>query len=173
MTKLLVAGTPGTGKTTFCKEFLKEHKEYFYLNTSEEIKRNKLYESFSEKHESYEYDIEKVSAYFKNMIDLHENVVIDTHDPEIFEDLVDLDCIVVMSCDLDVLDERYVKRGYKEDKIGENLDCERFDDIKHIVKDIWKESVENILFVSSCIETSTKKRMCVKDALVRINKFIC
>ncbi|OQS54578.1 E02H1.6 [Ecytonucleospora hepatopenaei] len=172
MAKFLVTGTPGTGKTTFCKKFTENNDGYLYVNSSLDIKENKLYDSFSTKHDSYEYSLNRVCDYFKNKIHKEKNVIFDTHDPEIVENLIVdgfFDIIIVVQCNLEVLYNRYVERGYSEDKISENLDCERFHEIKHITKNLVNKKTRILIYDSSIIE-STKKYCNFEKIMDELNK---
>ena len=137
MAKILVTGTPGTGKTTFCSKFLKERSNYKYINTSEYIKDRRLYEMYSQKYESYEYDVDTVVFALMNELKINKDIIIDTHDPELV-DFMEFDIIILIVCNTEELGSRYDQRGYGVDKISENLDAERFNEIEFILEELYE-----------------------------------
>lgn len=67
-------------------------------------------------------------------------VIVDWHVCEVFpERLIDL--VIVLRCDSSILFERLTKRGYKDNKIQENLDVEIMDVLIQEAKDSYKSEI--------------------------------
>ncbi|PLW80610.1 hypothetical protein C0585_01675 [Candidatus Woesearchaeota archaeon] len=121
---IIVTGTPGTGKTTLSKLIAKE-KEFEYVDLNTFARNNNLVIGFDEERNCDIIDEDKLSDSIENAFK-DKKVVIDSHmshyiDPEI------VDICIVTKCDLKELKARLEKRGYKEEKVRENLDSEIFD----------------------------------------------
>lgn len=109
MEKYALTGTPGTGKTSVSK-----------LLNEKVTSLSDYYEEASEgKTNSGEWvvNIEKLNTIFK------------TSDTKIYEGnfahkLNNIDKIIVLRCDPIILKERLEERGYKKEKIMENLEAE-------------------------------------------------
>jgi adenylate kinase len=124
---LIVSGTPGTGKTTVSKNLL----NYFKAKV---ISLNEL--AISEKL-ILNYDIERETSVINekklvncviklieryNKLDL-EFLIIESH----FSDIVPgqyIDYVIILRCDPDELCIRLKERGYKNEKIRENVQSE-------------------------------------------------
>jgi len=124
---LIVSGTPGTGKTTVSKNLL----NYFKAKV---ISLNEL--AISEKL-IIKYDIERETSVINekklvrhvikliehyNKLDL-EFLIIESH----FSDIVPgqfIDYVMILRCDPDELCIRLKERGYKKEKIRENVQSE-------------------------------------------------
>lgn len=61
---ILITGTPGTGKTTLATSLAKTIN-YEYIDISKIVKKNKLYENFDEKYESYVLNENKLIDFLK------------------------------------------------------------------------------------------------------------
>lgn len=125
----IVTGTPGTGKTTFAKEFAEKHN-YVYVDGKKLIEVHKLEEEFDEKNQTSVIDEDKFAAVCEELIkESKSTLVIDSHLSQFVNpDFVDT-CFVTM-CDISILKRRLEERGYSEHKIRDNLDAEIFQECK-------------------------------------------
>ncbi|PIN80138.1 kinase [Candidatus Woesearchaeota archaeon CG10_big_fil_rev_8_21_14_0_10_34_8] len=122
---IIVTGTPGTGKTEVAKAIAKKMKMK-YVNVNDVIKKHKLIEEFDEERDTNVIDEEKLVEVLVEMIKKNDKIVIDSHMAhDVPSEYVDR--CVVTKCELKELKKRLEKRGYKPEKVRENLDSEIFD----------------------------------------------
>lgn len=143
MLKILITGTPGTGKSTLIEALLRRFQDnsinslVFSLN--EFIKSRQLYEDFDSTYDSYVIDDhfvkKKVIEYFNSLETSGYSVVlIETHTVSTLpKKLVDL--VFVLTSRTDVLYDRLKERNYSDWKVQENVQCE-------IMNIVHEESLE-------------------------------
>lgn len=110
--KILVTGTPGTGKTTF-SEALSKKLNLKHHNLSKIISENQL---GKKKGDIIIFDHKKLKKKFQNL-----EGILDTHCPEI---ITNPDIVILMKCNIEELKKEYLKRGYSQEKIQQNLEYE-------------------------------------------------
>lgn len=123
-----VSGTPGTGKTTLSKLICRKFGlKYVDLNN---ILKKTASLGYDKKRDSYIIDEEKVSREVEKILKKENEkskrgVVFDSHLSHFIKPkLVDL-CIIC-TCKLKELKRRLQGRGYKKEKVKENLEAEIF-----------------------------------------------
>lgn len=129
---IIITGTPGCGKTSHAEALVLHLKApYKHYNISELAKERKCFELYDAEFDSHVVDEDKLLDSLEP--DLREGgAVVDWHCCDIFpERLIDL--VVVLKTDTNSLHARLLKRGYKENKIQENLDCE-------IMEVVWQDA---------------------------------
>ncbi len=122
--RIIITGTPGTGKTVLAKRIANERK-IEYISLKKIIKEYQLAEGFDTKRRCEIVDEQKM---VKKVLTLtkRKNCVIDGHlSHEIPPRFVN-ECIVTR-CSLPILKKRLMKRSYSKQKIRENLDAEIFE----------------------------------------------
>lgn len=132
MIKIIITGTPASGKTAVAKIICKNFN-FFYLDGNSIIKKYSLSEGYDRKRKTKVVDVTKLNKKLINEIRLfekkntkHKGLVIDSHLSHYLpKKYVDL-CIVT-KCSLKELEKRMKKRKYNKGKIRENLDAEIFD----------------------------------------------
>ncbi|EGV61532.1 factor activating pos9 [Yamadazyma tenuis] len=120
---IIITGTPGCGKTSHAEALqTRLGKPYKHYSISDLAKSRGLIESYDE---TLDTSVVKEDELLDSLEPELESgaVIIDWHVCDIFpERLVDL--VVVLRTDNSHLYDRMVARGYKDNKIQENLDAE-------------------------------------------------
>ena len=124
---LIVSGTPGTGKTTVSKNLLNYFKAKV-ISLNELAISEKLILNYDIERETSVINEKKLVSYVIKLIEHYnkldlEFLIIESH----FSDIVPeqyIDFIMILRCDPDELCIRLKKRGYKKEKIRENVQSE-------------------------------------------------
>ena len=138
MKVITVTGTPGTGKTTIAKKLSKK-LNFYYLDVSKLISRNKLYEGYDRKRGTKVVDVKNLNKFLINYIkqfkknqykNKNQNqikgMIIDSHISHYLpRKYVDL-CIIT-KCDIKELNKRLKNKKFNKSKVRENLQAEIFD----------------------------------------------
>ncbi|CAI8495484.1 unnamed protein product [Pichia kudriavzevii] len=119
---IIITGTPGCGKTSHAEEFVSQNPEFTHINVSEFAKANGCIEGYDEERDSSIVNEDRMLDLLETMSE-KGGLVIDWHCCEIFPERW-IDLVVVIRCNNTVLYERLEKRGYKQSKITENVECE-------------------------------------------------
>ena len=126
MKTIIVSGSVGCGKTRFAKKLALE-KNYKYVNLTEFINKNKLFEKYDRKRDTYDVDVKKLNKALIKLIKYSKsNLVIDGHLSHYLPSRY-VDLCYIVKCDLKELKKRLIKRKYSKLKIAENLEAEIFD----------------------------------------------
>ncbi len=120
---ILISGSVGCGKTTIAQKLaLKTGYNLFFLN---EIAK-KFVIGYDNDVNTYDFDIDLLVEYVEQeIIPLSKNVILEGHFSH-FIDSLKVDVLFVIGRDSKLLKEEYVKRGYNQKKISENLQVENF-----------------------------------------------
>ncbi len=124
--RILITGTPGTGKTTLAKKIAKIMKLQ-YLNWTSFVKSNKLYEKHDKKNKEYIVNPKKVAEKITSYTHKGNWIIDGFLSYNLKKRDVDL-CIITVT-ELKELKKRLVKRKYSKQKIKDNLESETFEDI--------------------------------------------
>ncbi|MGC9012140.1 adenylate kinase family protein [Thermogladius sp.] len=119
---LVVAGTPGVGKSTVSR-LLAERIGGTYVDLSELVVREGLYDYYDPETNSYVINEERVSARVRELCESGRGVVISTHYPEVLDSEV-VDVVVVLRLDPRELIARLRSRGWSVKKVAENVMAE-------------------------------------------------
>jgi len=130
---IVVTGTPGTGKTTFARQYAKDHGAN-YVDVNDIITRHGLSEGYDEVKRCKIIDVDRLNEKLLVMIRdanmRNTDLVIDSHlAHELSPKYVDE--VIVTKCEPKELQKRLAQRGYSRQKIRENLDAELFDICLH------------------------------------------
>ncbi len=119
---VVIAGVPGTGKTTVARR-LAEALGYLHIDLTELALREKLYLEYDEERMSYVIDEERLVERVLSIVERHGKAVIDTHYPEILPPMLPR-MVFVLRLHPMLLEERLRRRGWPWRKIKENIEAE-------------------------------------------------
>lgn len=122
---IIITGTPGTGKSTLAKKMAEEEDRSF-TNITGLLKQRGLDGEWDEQRQCFLVDVEKLTEILIDIAQTDPDTIIDGHLSHYLPPQHVERCIVT-KCDLPELKKRLEERGYDEEKIRENLDCEIFD----------------------------------------------
>lgn len=113
--RVAVTGTPGTGKTS-ATEALSEEYDVIHLN--EVIREHGLAERRDEQRDSLIADLDAVREWLGDW-----GGIVESH----LAHHLDADCVVVLRCRPDVLEQRLRERGESDESARENAESEALD----------------------------------------------
>ncbi|GAV29470.1 hypothetical protein PMKS-002971 [Pichia membranifaciens] len=119
---IIITGTPGSGKTSHAEEFVSQNPDFKHINVSEFAKTNDCIEGYDEGRDTSIVNEDRLLDLLEPMAE-KGGLVIDWHCCEIFPERW-IDLVVVVRCNNTILYDRLEKRGYKQSKITENVECE-------------------------------------------------
>jgi len=135
--KILITGTPGTGKTTIAKELADRLK--LKIITNEELKT-----LITGKGSFGENIIDETKI--NNLLKKEDNYIFDSH---MSQNVKNADYCFVLTCEQKELLKRMEKKGFEKGKIEKNLEAEN-------MKECYIESLENG-YKPIMINTTNKK----------------
>lgn len=135
----IITGTPGTGKSTLAQE-LGEEFDRSVINITGLLRQRKLDSEWDDKRQCFLVDVERLTEILEDLAQTTPDAIIDGHLSHYLSPQY-VDRCIVTKCDLAELKRRLEERGYDEDKIRENLDCEIFD-VCHVEATEYGHNVE-------------------------------
>ncbi len=119
---IAISGTPGTGKTSISSLLSKSGFNVFDLNKI--AINNNLIDGFDEKRNSKILDLSKIDDFVKNNLLCEDIVFIEGHSSHL---LKNVDKVIILRCHPKELEKRLKLKGWKIDKIKENIEAEALD----------------------------------------------
>ena len=120
---ILLAGTPGTGKSTLAKK-LSEETEMTWINVGDFAKEKGFLGEWDEQYECHELDEDPLLDELEEMVS-KGGCIVDHHVTDFFPERY-FDIVFIMRTDNEKLYERLSQRGYTGKKFEDNLQCEIF-----------------------------------------------
>mmetsp|Transcript_1875 Transcript_1875/g.2160 ORF Transcript_1875/g.2160 Transcript_1875/m.2160 type:complete len:177 (+) Transcript_1875:81-611(+) len=141
---ILITGTPGTGKSSTCSALVENVRTLRHVQVNELVKKNGWHSGFDEERNSYIIDEDKVCDELEEILEKGGGVV-ESHAmldyfPERWFDLV-----IVLVADNTVLFDRLKNRGYAQQKVQENVECEIMQVILQEVRSSYKPEITQVL----------------------------
>ena len=154
-----LTGTPGTGKTSVAA--ILKSKGFEVIDLNKEANDNNLLAGKDKIRDSYIVDIEKLNKYIFEKFRDEELVFIEGHLSHL---LKNADKVIILRCHPKILKKNLSKKGWKKEKIKENLEAEILDVILCETYEIHKE--DDI----SEINTSDKTIEEISDIIIELTK---
>eukprot|EP00924_Labyrinthula_sp_SR-Ha-C_P003809 maker-scaffold_3-snap-gene-5.5-mRNA-1 protein AED:0.02 eAED:0.02 QI:42/1/1/1/1/1/2/102/177 len=128
MPNILVAGTPGSGKTSHCKLLKEKLTNFQFIALSDLVKNEGFHSGWDDENQCFtveEKDEDKIGDYMEVLIK-KGNCIVESH--MMFDYFPDewFDLIIVLSVDNTILFKRLEERNYAQNKITENVESEIF-----------------------------------------------
>lgn len=119
---VVITGTPGTGKSTLAKRYVR--KGYTLLDIKKLIRQGKIPKGYDKKRKCWTVDPKTMNKVLLGMIKhIKGNAVIEGHISHLLPARY-VDLCIVTRCSLKTLHNRLRKRGYAKSKINENMESE-------------------------------------------------
>ena len=135
---ILLTGTPGTGKTTMA-EMLAAETGMRHINVGTWVKEKELHDGRNDEFDCFTLNEDKLCDEMEDIMVEGGNIV-DFHSCDFFPERW-FHLILVLRTENQHLYERLEQRGYKQNKINENMEAE----IMQVTLDAARESGEDCL----------------------------
>ena len=157
MVRVCITGTPGTGKSEIAKRLAKE-LGWEMVELNELAKKKGCIAGYDDKRECKEVDVDRLA---KEVDKMEGNLVLESH----FAHYMPCDAVFVLRVDPSELKERLKKKGWKEEKIKENIEAE----ITEVCK---SEALEEGKKVYEIDTTNKSPEEVVEEILKVINPYL-
>lgn len=149
--KLGITGTPGVGKTAIAK-VLGEFFKYKVLNEKEFSLKEGIGEFDTQENELV-VPLEKLEERLAKLLKKEKNIIIEGH--LICEIKAGFDLLILLRCNPELLEARLEAKGYKAEKIQDNVFCEGIEYCKkHALRNYPKAKIVEIESRKSIKETT-------------------
>ncbi|EEF36022.1 adenylate kinase isoenzyme 6 homolog [Ricinus communis] len=135
---LLITGTPGTGKTT-TSSALAEATQFRHINIGDLVKEKNLHDGWDDQFDCHIINEDLVCDELEDIMEEGGNIV-DYHGCDFFPERW-FDRVVVLQTENSILFDRLSKRGYSQNKITNNIECEIFQVLLEEAKENYAEDI--------------------------------
>ena len=173
---LIVSGTPGTGKTTVSQNLL-NNLNAKVISLNELAISEKLIINYDIERETSVINEKKLVRYVIKLIEHYnkldlEFLIIESH----FSDIVPgqyIDYVIILRCDPDELSIRLKKRGYKNEKIRENVQSEILgNSANYFLNKQLNKPILEIDTTNNSVDVITKTITKILTGKVDVNEYI-
>ncbi|KAJ2588676.1 factor activating pos9 [Coemansia sp. RSA 1797] len=161
---ILVTGTPGTGKTT-TSELIALAAGLEKVTVGELVKERSLHDGYNEEFDTYWLNEDKVVDEMEDML-AGGGMCVDFHTCGMFPERW-FDLVVVLRADTDKIYDRLEKRGYKQNKVQENIECE----IMQVVLEEAQESYQPEIVMELASNTVEQMESNVEKVAAFVEEF--
>ena len=135
---ILVTGTPGTGKSCTCA-LIAEATGLKHLEVGELVKQESYHEGWDEEFQSYTLDEDRLLDGIEQSMEAG-GMVVDFHGADLFPERW-FDLVLVLRANNTVLFDRLTERGYAQNKITENVECEIMQVVLEEARESYAEEI--------------------------------
>jgi len=173
---LIVSGTPGTGKTTVSQNLLNNFKSKV-ISLNELAISEKLIIKYDMERETSVINEKKLVRHIIKLIEHYnkldlEYLIIESH----FSDIVPsqyINYVIILRCDPDELCVRLKERGYKKEKIRENVQSEILgNSANYFLNKQLNKPILEIDTTNNSIDVITKTITKILTGMVDVNEYI-
>lgn len=148
---IAVTGSPATGKSTLAKR-LAEELGFEHIDLNRVIEERGWHEGRDEKRDTLIVDETMLTRRVKTLVKPKKDYIIDSHLSHFISHEM-VDACIVCTCELKELKRRLEKRGYRPEKVRENLDAEIFESCRLEAE----ENGHKIIIVDTSKETEYRQ----------------
>lgn len=121
--RIIITGSPGTGKTTIAKLLAKKLR--CKLINEADFSLEKGIAKWDHENAELEIPLGKLKKGLEKELEKHERVILEGH--TLCEIKLNVDAVVLLRVHPEILQERLERKGYNEVKIMDNVFCEGID----------------------------------------------
>ena len=107
---------------------------------AEIIKEKKLYKKWNEKFDVPEFDVDMVCDELEPLMSGKGGIILEFHSCDFFPERW-FQLVVLLRCDNTNLYDRLKARGYNDEKITENIECEIFGELAQEVEESYQPEI--------------------------------
>ncbi|MEM0197389.1 MAG: AAA family ATPase [Fervidicoccaceae archaeon] len=146
---VVIAGYPGTGKSTIAGELRKMFEEKNVIEVDEEAKKLGMFSMYDARRLSHIYDEEYLMKWLERRVRETEGVlfVFSIFSCILPKELVS--SVIVLRMDRDSLERRLRDRGWSDDKIQENLEAMEMGEIEDEASECYGEEKVAVINTSA------------------------
>jgi len=149
--RLVITGSPGTGKTSLGKELAKAIR-HAIVNEKEFALKHGIGEWDSEENELV-VPLKKLEKELNAFLKKNKNAIIEGH--LLCELMLKADFVVLLQLHPELLEERLARKGYSAEKIQDNVFCEGIDYCKkHVLRNYKKNKIIEVQSQKTIKETT-------------------
>ena len=147
---VLICGTPGTGKTSTCERITQENPTFKHFDISALVKANKeqLSLGFDEETQSHILNEDAIVDKLEEHL-ARGGCIVDTHSMIDYFPQRWFQLVIVLRTDNTILFDRLKRRGYSDEKVRENVDCEIVQVVLDEAMDSYEEEIVKQLVSNS------------------------
>ena len=136
---VLITGTPGCGKTTFCQALVAQESALRAVDVGALVRDKQLHTGWDDEYQTYVLDEERLLDELEDEMEVGGRVV-EYHSAELFPERW-FDLVLVLRVDNSVLYSRLETRGYSERKLQDNVEAEIMQVILDEAREAYREEI--------------------------------
>ena len=156
---IALSGTPGTGKTAVAKVLAKK-LTWRLIELNKLAEKNSFFCGYDKERKTKIADVGKIKKRVTEIAKKEKNLIIESH----YAHEIPSDVTIILRCDMSELKKRMEKKGWRKEKIKENLQAEIFQVCGEEARQLKRKVVE--------VDTTGKSPTQVAEEIVQLLKKI-